>query len=428
MTLMVVAMALPDALDWDVRLFKFHFEPLQADWEPRVGPGSLPALLVGTAGLIGAAAAAQKWPWHRLLLGSFVLSVAWLASLATVDGWAGIGGILGNEYEYLTTARSVTDISATFHEYVDRIPSDSPQNWPVHVAGHPAGALLFFILLVHLGLGSGLAAGWVVLLVASTTPVAVLATVRRLGTEEIARRAAPFLVLGPAAIWMAVSADAVFGAVAAWGLCCLAMSATELRRSRVALWGLLAGLLLGYCVMMSYGLVLLGILALGVLLVARNWRPLPWAVVAALAVVLSFAAAGFAWWEAYPVLRERYWDGIAAARPTRYWIWANLAALCFSAGPLVGASVACVVDKVRDRTPLRAGERAIGWLALAALATVLVADLSGMSKAEVERIWLPFVPWLLLGCALLPQQWRHRGLVLQVATALVVQHLLFTGW
>ncbi len=33
---------------------------------------------------------------------------------------------------------------------------------------------------------------------------------------------------------------------------------------------------------------------------------------------------------------------------------------------------------------------------------VIVADASAMSKGEVERIWLPFVPWLTLSFALLP--------------------------
>ena len=51
-----------------------------------------------------------------------------------------------------------------------------------------------------------------------------------------------------------------------------------------------------------------------------------------------------------------------------------------------------------------------------------------MSRAEVERIWLPFVPWLLVACALLPESWRRAGVVVQVVLALVVQHLLFTGW
>ena len=51
-----------------------------------------------------------------------------------------------------------------------------------------------------------------------------------------------------------------------------------------------------------------------------------------------------------------------------------------------------------------------------------------MSKAEVERIWLPFVPWLLLATAALPPGWRRAGLALQVAAALVVQHLVYTSW
>ena len=35
-----------------------------------------------------------------------------------------------------------------------------------------------------------------------------------------------------------------------------------------------------------------------------------------------------------------------------------------------------------------------GLVPLAAVAAILAADLSGLSKAEVERIWLPFAVWL----------------------------------
>ena len=62
------------------------------------------------------------------------------------------------------------------------------------------------------------------------------------------------------------------------------------------------------------------------------------------------------------------------------------------------------------------------------IAMVLIANLSLMSKAEVERIWLPFVPWLLVGTALLSPAWRRWGLALQVVAALLVQHLFFTTW
>ena len=342
--------------------------------------------------------------------------------------WVGCRAILETQFEYLRTARTVTDVGALLHEYISRIPLDSVDNWPVHIAGHPPGALLFFVVLVRLGLGSGLAAGLAVTVIAATTPVAVLLTLRRLGAEASARNAAPLLVLGPAAIWMSVSADAMFGAFAAWGLCALAFAATARRRSATATWAVLAGLILGYCVMLSYGMPMLGILAVAILLLTRRWTPLPWAAGAAALVVLGFAAAGFAWWEAYPVLVERYWAGVASSRPFTYWVWANLAALAFSAGPLVGAGLAVAMQRVKRVRSASRGDVIVVVLALAAFLTVLLADVSGMSKAEVERIWLPFAPWLLVGTALLTERWRRWGLVGQLAFALAVQHLLATGW
>jgi len=63
-----------------------------------------------------------------------------------------------------------------------------------------------------------------------------------------------------------------------------------------------------------------------------------------------------------------------------------------------------------------------------ALCSVIAADASLMSKAEVERIWLPFVPWLLVLTAFLPARWRRAALGVNVVFALLVQHLLLTGW
>jgi hypothetical protein len=143
----------------------------------------------------------------------------------------------------------------------------------------------------------------------------------------------------------------------------------------------------------------------------------PVAAASALAVLLAFAALGFSYLDALPALRGRYLEGVGGRRPESYWSWGGLAALAFSAGPLAGAGLA----RVRTLQPAAA-------LAAAAFASVLVAGATGMSKAEVERIWLPFVPWILLGCALLPERWRRRGLALQLVTALAVEHLLQTGW
>jgi hypothetical protein len=417
-----LAMLVPAVTGWEVHVRSFP--PLHATWDPRVGPGTAPALLLAVLAARQAVDLAGRLPWRRLLAASYAAGLAWMVSLAAVDGRAGLGRILGTEYEYLRTARATTDLPHTLSTYVSRIPYDAePSNWPVHVAGHPAGALTFFVVLVRAHLGSDLAAGLVVTLLAATTALAVLVTLRALGAETMARRAAPFLVIGPAAVWQCVSADGMFAAVAAWGLAALALAATRRRLG----WAVVSGLLLGYAVMLSYGLPLLALLAATVLVVARSWRPLVPAVLAAAAVVLAFAAFGFAWWEALPVLRERYWAGVASRRPAAYWMWGNLAALAISAGPLVGAGLAQTVAW-RRAARQDAGARVVAWLAGAAAATVVAADLSQMSRAEVERIWLPFVPWLLLGCALLPERWRRRGLVLQVAVALLVQHLLSTGW
>jgi hypothetical protein len=422
--LVVLAFVVPPLADWDVaaRSTTPDLPPLHGFWDPKVGAATVLTLLLAGLGVSHGPGLARRLPWPRLQLVAYTAGLAWLLSLALVDGPDGLSRTLGNPYEYLETAREVDDVSAMLRGYVDRIPYSHPDNWVTHVAGHPPGALLFFVALVRVGLGGDLAAGVVVTLIAATVPVAVLSTLRSLGAEEVARRVAPLLVLSPAAIFMAVSADAVFAAVGAWGLAALARSARAGGLGAITAWAAAAGLLLGTAVMMSYGLPLLGPLALAVLAAGRSWRPLPVAVLGAVAVVALFAALGFAWWEAYPVLADRYWDGIAAERPAAYWLWANLAALAVCAGPALGLGLGHLLQHRRGF------DRTAALLVAGGTVAVLVADLSRMSKAEVERIWLPFVPWLLLATAGLPAPWRRAALAGQVATALVVQHLLYTSW
>jgi methylthioxylose transferase len=67
-------------------------------------------------------------------------------------------------------------------------------------------------------------------------------------------------------------------------------------------------------------------------------------------------------------------------------------------------------------------------LALAAAVVILLADLSGLSKAETERIWLPFTVWLLPAVSLLPPGSRRGWLTVQAVTALAVNHLVLTFW
>ena len=449
--LVLVASFLPTLIGWTVYSRSDpagtpgSVTPLHSIWTPKLfGIGTLPALLLGYLGFRHAVDLAERLPWRRLLGASYVVSVVWMFSLALVDGWGGVGDKLNHSYEYLPTARIIDDVPAFLAEFVSRMPIDSvdaagvSNNWPTHVVGHPPGATLFFVVLARLGLADGFVAGSIVILVAASTAAAVLVTLRTLGAEPAARRVAPFLVLTPAAIWMAVSADAMFAATAAWGMAALALAATAASTRRLVGYGVLSGLLLGWCMMLSYGLPLLGVLALAVLLAARSWRPLPIAAVSALVPVLAFVPFGYRWWEAYPVLTDRYWDGLASRRPGLYWTWGDLALLLYSGGLLLGAGIAVLVWRLleqrraaRDTTsaaPSYGGDRAAVILAAAGVLIVLLATSSQMSRAEVERIWLPFIPWVTVSLALLPERWRRVGIAVPIVSALLLEHLLYHSW
>jgi hypothetical protein len=131
-------------------------------------------------------------------------------------------------------------------------------------------------------------------------------------------------------------------------------------------------------------------------------------------------------------LVERYYQGVGGIRPYGYWVWANLACTVLITGPATAAGVRRAGAALgRGRGPALpseegAGAARLGVLVLAVLLALLIADLSGLSKAETERIWLPFAMWLLSAGALLP---RARGwLAAQAVLALLLNHLLLTGW
>jgi hypothetical protein len=403
-----------------------HWPPVFAEWEPHVGPGTPAAVLLAVAGVAYGPSLAARLPWRALLATAWATSLAWIVSLALVDGWQrGIAGRLTTREEYLRVIGRFHDIPATLRDFTHHIVSGTPHPWPAHVAGHPPGATLTFVLLDRIGLhGGGWAGMWCIVL-GSSACVAVLIALRALTDESLARRAAPFLVLTPAAVWLGASADAYFAAVAAWALALLALALT--RPSPAWPWAAGSGLLFGLTCYLSYGLTLFALIGAAVLLLGRRGlRPvLVPAFVAGLAVVpLTFTLAGFNWWTAYHLLVTRYYQGVGGTRPYGYWVWANLACTALITGLATaaglrrtGAWLAHRGDPARTRS---------AFLVAAALLALLVADLSGMSKAETERIWLPFAMWLLPACALLPRP--RAWLAAQTVLALLINHLLFTGW
>jgi hypothetical protein len=51
-----------------------------------------------------------------------------------------------------------------------------------------------------------------------------------------------------------------------------------------------------------------------------------------------------------------------------------------------------------------------------------------LSKAEVERIWLPYTVWLTAAGALLPRRSHRFWLALNVIGALVLNTVILTNW
>ncbi|MET9494532.1 hypothetical protein [Streptomyces sp. NPDC006552] len=408
--------------------------PLYANWLPHAGPGTPAALALALLTVAYGPRLAATLRWRSLLATVWASATAWILALALVDGWhRGIAVRLTTKYEYLRVIDRFHDIPATLRDYTRHILIDSPDHWPAHTAGHPPAAPLTFVLLDRVGLGGGGWAGLWCVLVGATAATAVLVTVRALASEELARGAAPFLVLAPAAVWMGASADAYFAAVAAWALALLALAVT----GRAMGWAAGAGLLFGLTCYLSYGLTLVAVIAATVLFLGRRHvrrRPATLALLllAGFAVVpLAFTLAGFNWWEAYRLLTTRYYQGAGGIRPYTYWVWANLACTVLITGPATVAGLrragALLLPLPHRKLPrFDAPRPRLALLVSAALAALVIADLSGMSKAETERIWLPFAVWLLAAGTFLPRP--RAWLTAQATLALALNHLLLTGW
>ena len=401
--------------------------PVFGWWNAHVGWGTVPAIVIGAAAVLWGQSVARRLPWRWVPWLAWATACAWAFSLALIDGWErGFAGRLTARHEYLRQVPTITDIPEALQTFSRRILDYQPDSWITHVSGHPPGALLSFVWLDRIGPGGGAWAGLLCLFVGSSAAAAIVVTVRALADEDRARMAAPFVAVAPTAIWIAVSADGYFAGVAAWGITLLALAVRGTTR-----WSPLlavgSGLLLGWGIFLNYGLGLMALPAVAVLCTAKDWRAavralLP-AVLAALAVVAVFAAAGFWWFDGYTLVQQRYWQGIAIERPFQYWGWANFGSVVCAIGLGSVAGIGCVFDRsaIKNRSGLH-------LVVLGALAAVVFADLSMLSKAETERIWLPFTVWLTAAAALLPPRSQRWWLAVNVIGALLINHLILTNW
>lgn len=357
--------------------------PLVARFDPHVRLAVLLPVALATVVVLFGTKLSTRLGWRGLLVAAFVVAGAWAVALALIDGVSELTRPLLGPSDYLRDVPLVGGPHAFLSGFVAEI-----GRYHQHVRGHPPGMVLLLWSMDRVRLGGiGWAAALEVAGGAAMVPAA-LVTMREVAGEARARVAAPFVALAPAAIWVATCGDALFAGVAAWAvaLTVLAMGRRGPRSDTLAMSG---GLLFGAGAMLSYGATLLALVPMAAAVLLRRVRPVVVATVGAAMVLLAFAAAGFWWLDGLSATTAQYRASVARLRPQSYFWLGDLAAFAIVVGPAAAVGLA----RLRDR--------ATWFLVGAALVAVAVADASGLSKGEVERIWLPFAPWILLACSAL---------------------------
>jgi hypothetical protein len=329
------------------------------------------------------------------------------------DGWShvfelGPGGSFEAKNEYLPGLPAL-DHGVWF--FLDRFAEMVP-SMPVNVGGHPPG-LMLVIHVFRLDTAGELAA-LSIGAAAACAPLGYLLA-RRLLAHERRARAAGLLIVGSPVVLLfgTTSADAIYAAA---GL--IAANGLVARRRAARALGVVA-----------FALATLGtwaLLAIGAWAAIVAWRreglgpAIRLAVACGLAVAAVNAMLALAYgYDPIGTLRATeglYRNSVASVRP--YWFWALGSPVAWAlmlGAPIAGAAL---VAAARGRP------EAVALAAVLAIAAVL-----GFTKAETERIWLPFAPLACVAAAaVLPIPRLRVVLGVLAAQALAVELIFDTVW
>jgi methylthioxylose transferase len=389
---------------------------LGAPYPPSLGtlaPAADPLLAVSIGCFAAAVALAPRLLDRRigaatvtamLLGGTLVLRLALAAGRGGTGAWDGVfdpGRSFEAANEYLAALPSLSYGRGFFLDrFAELVPS-----LPVHAAGHPPGLLL---VADALGLTTPARLAALCIGVGALSAPLTYAVGRILLPERGARLAGLLMAFAPGALMFGVtSADALYctlGLLAAWPLVA--------RSWRVRLVG---ALVLAVASLFAWSLLAVG--AWAVLLAVRRegWRP-ALALAALMGVVLlavqgAFAAAtGFDPIGTLHATGEVYRSGVAAMRPYWYWVLGS------PVGFLLVLGIPISWFALRGLT-------AASPEATAIFAVLAIASVAGFTKAETERIWLFFGPFVCLAAAPVLAG-RRAPVVVWVLSALAAQALL----
>jgi methylthioxylose transferase len=347
-----------------------------------------------------------------LLLLALALGLSLNLARSGVHGWyasfdTGPGGSFEAKWEYLP---GLPALSYGSHFFLDRFAELIPA-LPVNVAGHPPGLLLT----LHL-LGIDTAAGMAALCIGTGALTAPLAydLGRTLGGEERGRSAGVLTAFSPSLLLFGVTSADYLYATLGLAAACLLVRPARLART--------AGVLL-VAVAAFFSWLLLAMAAWAALVVFLREGPRRAALLAGGCALAVLALNGvLAAWTGYDPIgalhstETVYRNSLARLRPYGFWLFGSptawLVMLGLPTGWLALRSLAG-----RDHA------------ALALCAVIVAAAVLGFTKAETERIWLPFVPLACVAAAASIDLRRLRPVLCALAAqALVIELLFRTIW
>lgn len=369
-------------------------------------------LAMAAAGVALLPLLAQRLQWRWLLVAGTAWASVWAWSLTTARGWDDFLRPLYRDDDYLRVL-PIADLHSFLSSFTDNL-----LTYPTHVQGHPPGQVVILSLADSLGVAIPWLVAVVYVVLGSSAIAAAAVTIRALAGaegESVARRMLPAAILASAAVWVATSPDAFFSGVLAWGVALLAIASVGSGWSRwVAAAG--AGLLLGLCPFLSYGLIPMGLIVVAVLVRTREWRVFGFVTALVLIQALVWALAGFRLDEGIAATQIAWQLDGASVRPYWYFIIANFVVLATLVGPAVLSSLP---RTTRLPSP-------VSLLVGLAVGAAVIGSLTGYMRGEVERIWLPLAPWLMLAAAVV--SYRRSWLVAQALVTVAAAAFIASPW
>jgi len=394
---------------------RFTDTPIGVPWPPALGNPDLgvhPLLALSLALFAAAVVLCPRLLDERLTPGRVAL-ILFAGTLALRLALAAGRGGTGEWDKVFDTARSfeapneylpalpTVDLGPGY--FLDRFAELVP-SMPVHVAGHPPGLPL---VMHFLGLDTPARLAAFCIVVGAIAAPLTYGLARELLEERGARLAGLLMAISPQALMFGVTtADAVYatlGLLAAWPL------ARASRRAR-----LLGAVMLFVATLFAWSLLAIGAWA-AILAWRRHGLRSAIELSAICGVVLlalhgAFAAlTGFDPIGTVRATEEVYRLGIASIRPYWYWLFGSPVGFLLVLGiPITWLAL---------RELARGTDEAVAIFAVLAIAAVM-----GFTKAETERIWLFFAPFVCLAAA--RGLSRRPELLVPVAAALAAQALL----